>query len=205
MATLNRDLMQQARDCLKGKWNIAVGGTALIFVMSLLGAIPGVGFIIALLITGPLSVGYAIYFLAFSRKGDPKIPMMFEGFSRFGTALAAYLLVGIFVILWMLLLIVPGIIAALRYSQTFFILADNPSMRATEAINKSKAMMLGNKYKLFCLGCRFIGWILLGIVTVGIGYLWIYPYIMTSFAKFYEDIKTGSETVVTTESAQPNA
>ena len=58
-------------------------------------------------------------------------------------------------------------------------------------------MMRGNKWKFFCLGCRFIGWALLGIVTIGIGFFWIYPYIMISFAEFYEDLKAGDAEVAT--------
>jgi uncharacterized membrane protein len=197
MSILNRELMQKARECLKGKWSIAVGGTVLFFAASLLGAIPLAGIIITLAITGTLSLGYAIFSLSFVRKGGPKVPLLFEGFNRFGTAFISYLLLGVFILLWMLLLIVPGIIAAIRYSLTFFILADNPSMKAMEAINKSKSMMRGNKWKFFCLGCRFIGWALLGIVTIGIGFFWIYPYIMISFAEFYEDLKAGDAEVAT--------
>jgi uncharacterized membrane protein len=88
-----------------------------------------------------------------------------------------------------LLLIVPGIIAALSYSMTYFIIAENDSIGSLEAITKSKEMMRGNKWKLFCLCCRFLGWILLCILTIGIGFLWLYPYMMVSFAKFYDDIK----------------
>jgi uncharacterized membrane protein len=58
-----------------------------------------------------------------------------------------------------------------------------------EAIDQSKAMMKGNKWKLFCLGWRFFGWILLGILTCGIGLLWVLPYLQTSMARFYEDVR----------------
>jgi uncharacterized membrane protein len=94
----------------------------------------------------------------------------------------------LFVILWALLLIVPGIIAAISYSMTFYIMADNKEMSAQDAIRKSKVLMTGNKYRYFCLGCRFIGWFILGIVTLGIGFLWIMPYFMVSNARFYESL-----------------
>jgi uncharacterized membrane protein len=89
----------------------------------------------------------------------------------------------------MLLLIVPGIIAAISYSQTFYILADDPGMDAISAIDKSKKMMRGYKWKYFCLGLRFIGWALLCILTLGIGLFWLDTYMQTSFAKFYDDVK----------------
>jgi uncharacterized membrane protein len=89
----------------------------------------------------------------------------------------------------MLLLIIPGLIAAYSYSMTFYILADNKSMGALEAIKKSKEMMNGNKWKLFRLSFRFFWWMLLSIVTLGIGLLWLIPYMSVSFATFYDDIK----------------
>jgi uncharacterized membrane protein len=72
---------------------------------------------------------------------------------------------------------------------TFPLLVDNPHLSGLKAIKTSKTMMYGHKWKLFCLCCRFIGWFLLGIVTLGIGLLWVAPYFTASFAIFYEDIK----------------
>ena len=90
----------------------------------------------------------------------------------------------------MLLLIIPGIIAALSYAMTYYIIVDNESIGALEAIRQSKEMMRGNKWKLFCLGLRFFGWSLLCLLTLGIGYLWLIPYMAISFAKFYGDISS---------------
>lgn len=85
--------------------------------------------------------------------------------------------------------LLPVIRAALSYSQTFFILSDHPETTAREAIRQSKQIMVGYKWKLFCLGCRFIGWGLLAILTCGIGVLWLNPYIATANARFYDDIR----------------
>jgi uncharacterized membrane protein len=76
---------------------------------------------------------------------------------------------------------------------TFFILRDNPEIGAMEAIDASKQMMLGNKWKYFCLQCRFLGWALLCVPTLGIGCLWLWPYILASNAKFYEDLRAGQQ------------
>jgi len=95
----------------------------------------------------------------------------------------------LFILLWSLLLIIPGIIAALSYSMTFYILADDNSIGAMDAINKSKKMMYGYKWKYFCLGLRFLGWAILCILRLGIGFLWLSPYVHVSVTKFYEDIK----------------
>ena len=114
---------------------------------------------------------------------------MFEGFSSFGRALAAHILIVLFIILWALLFIVPGIIAAYSYSMTFYILADNPGVGAREAIGLSKEMMKGYKWKFVLLNFRFIGWSLLALLTCGIGFIWLVPYMTTAIAHFYEDIR----------------
>jgi uncharacterized membrane protein len=126
--------------------------------------------------------------LALSRGQEARLPQIFEGFQKFGVALGAYLLMMLFVFLWALLLIIPGIIAAYAYSQTFYIIAEEPGIGPLQAIRKSKEMMRGNKGKLFCLNLRFIGWALLCLLTLGIGFLLLAPYMMISFAKFYDDV-----------------
>ena len=194
--------MAQARESLKGKWGLAIG-TYIVFmlIMFAIQLIPIAGFIISFLITGAMSLGLAIFTLSLSRKQDAKLSQIFEGFQKFGVALGAYILMGILVILWMLLLIIPGIIAALAYSQTFYIIAENDSIGPLQAITKSKEMMKGNKWKYLCLGLRFIGWGLLCILTLGIGFLWLAPYIMVSLAQFYDDIAKEDSTVEGTDIA----
>ncbi len=187
--TENKVLMAQARDSLRGNWGLPIGTTVVYWIIAVApGFVPFIGQIISLLIAGPLMLGFCIFFLSFSRDQDPTLSQLFEGFSRFGTALCAYLLQVIFVFLWTLLLIIPGIIAALSYAMTYYIISDNESIGALDAITASKELMRGNKWKLFCLGLRFIGWSLLCLLTLGIGYLWLTPYMATSFAKFYDDI-----------------
>lgn len=190
MKTENRILMQNARESLKGKWGLSIG-TFLVYMVIIiaLNSIPKAGWLLWLLVTGPLVLGIIIFSLAISRGKEAKFEQLFEGFKRFGTALSAYLLVLVFTLLWTLLLIVPGIIAGLSYSMTFYILTDDPTVGAREAIRRSKKMMYGYKWKYFCLGLRFLGWALLCILTLGIGFLWLLPYIEISRAKFYDDIK----------------
>ncbi|MBK9730881.1 MAG: DUF975 family protein [Chitinophagaceae bacterium] len=95
----------------------------------------------------------------------------------------------LFIILWALLLIIPGIIAALAYSQTFYILADNKSIGAMEAIDASKKMMYGNKEQYFALILYFALLIILSVFTLGIALFWIFPYMSVTLAKFYNEVK----------------
>jgi len=190
MVTSNKDLMMQARKSLSGRWGLAVGTFFVyLLIVGSISFIPIAGSIFTLLIGGAFAFGVATFSLAIARNEDAKLEMIFYGFKYYGKTLGLYLLMVLFVLLWMLLLIVPGIIAAISYSLAFYIMNDDPNIGAMEAIDKSKKMMYGYKWKYFCLGLRFIGWFLLGILSLGIGFLWIMPYFSISFAKFYDDVK----------------
>lgn len=186
----NSELRRSARESLKGKW-----GTALLLcllygiIAGLPGAIPYVGPIITLLIAGPLMLGLIGCFMRLIRYEPFQFEGLFDGFKNFSSAFVLMILVTVFIFLWSLLLLIPGIIAAYRYSMSFYILNDNPQMSAKEALEESKRMMNGYKGKLFLLQLSFIGWALLCILTLGIGYLWLIPYIQTSTANFYQNLK----------------
>ena len=186
----NRELMTFARARLRGRWGVAAATFLVYLVLSfLLNAIPVIGWVGSFLIAGPLLVGLHIFCLAISRDLHHATGQLFEGFSPFANGLVAYILSTIFILLWSLLLIVPGIMAAFSYAMTFFILADNRELDGLEAIRRSKAMMYGHRWRLCCLVGRFTGWILLGMITCGIGFLWVGPYLMVSVAKFYDGLK----------------
>ncbi|MDA3882900.1 MAG: DUF975 family protein [Bacteroidales bacterium] len=191
MTTENKALMTQAREALQGKWGTAVIIT-LIYMLCVgaIQAIPGLGQIAALVLAGPLALGYMIFALLIARKQDADVNTLFSGFQNFGNAFVLYLLMMVFILLWTLLLIIPGIIAGFSYSMAYFILSENPDMKPMDAIDASKKMMYGYKMKLFFLYLRFLGWALLCILTFGIGFLWLAPYMQVSLALFYEDIKT---------------
>ncbi len=220
--TPNKELMAQARALLKGRWGLAIGFLVLLMLLGMgaslisstaggiLSSAAGRPFsalggplasnLVRLIINGPFQLSVVIFFLALGRSGRPDLNMLFAGFKNFGTALGAYLLVTLFTLLWMLLLIVPGIIAGYRYAMTFYIIADDPTIGPLDAIRKSKAMMYGHKARLFFLGLRFMGWALLCLLTCGIGFLWLGPYMGTTLVRFYDDLaqapQEGQETQV---------
>ena len=189
--TPNHELTARARANLDGFWWLAVGVTLVtqLIMQFVGGVIPFVGMIAIIIVAGPFNLGLAMFFLSVVRRQQPSFGMMFEGFRNFGTSLAASLLMSLFVLGWLLLLIIPGYIALISYSMTYFIIADNPDIGPLEAIRTSKAMMRGKKWKYFCLMCRFIVWGLLCLLTCGIGFLWLQPYMMASSAEFYDDLK----------------
>ena len=139
----------------------------------------------------PLTVASYWFFLSIARWNDPKISEVFAVYKEWELSLkliGTSLLVGIFTILWSLLLIIPGIIKGLSYSQVFFLLRDNPQLSALEAITESKIRMKGYKWKYFLMNLSFIGWAFIAIFTFGIGFLWLTPYISTANATFYNEL-----------------
>ena len=189
--TNNAQIMSDARESLTGKWPLAIG-TFLIFLLISIGAalIPFAGQVIGFLIAGPLAVGGAFFALNIVREQAAKTDDLFFGFNNnLGNSILAYLLVFVFVFIGFVLLIIPGIIVALAFSQTWFILAENPSMDSYDAIIKSKNMMNGYKWQYFKIGLRLFGLGLLCLLTLGIGFLWLLPYQYVVYAKFYEEVK----------------
>ena len=186
-----KDYRQAAWEKLRGKWGtMAIATLIYALIMGACGALSliYIGGIAALFLTGAFTLGLAIMVLAVARMQEVRAAQLFDGFKNYGSSLALFLLITIFTALWSLLLVIPGIIKAYSYSMSWYILADNPQMGANEARKQSMTYMNGNKWRLFCLHFSFIGWMLLGILTFGILYFWIIPYMQTAQAEFYRDI-----------------
>ncbi|PEL84708.1 DUF975 family protein [Bacillus wiedmannii] len=201
-------LKREALDALKGKWGLAVGATLLVGI--LIGAVEmlttGIfsifwGWeeasdsltvsIIVMLVIGPLTVGASYFVLNVIRGTNARIGHIFRWFndgSKFMKSFLTYLLMNVYLVLWTLLLIIPGIIKSFSYSMTYFILNDHPEYTANQAITESRRMMNGHKMDYFLLCLSFLGWFILSILTLGIGFLWLVPYFYTTSAAFYEEI-----------------
>lgn len=149
-----------------------------------------VQFILTIFLINPMDYGYNIAIVKFCKDEDKNVVnRMFDFFSNYGKILGITFLKTIYIFLWTLLLIVPGIIKACSYSMSYYILNDNPNISAEEAICESMKMTDGYKMKYFLLCLSFIPWILLGILTLGIGLLWVRPYMSASRFAFYENLK----------------
>jgi uncharacterized membrane protein len=182
---------------LSGKWGVAAIATLIYLVI--FGGIEGTvkyfemssfGTIIQILLF-PLAWGFTIMFLENIRheENGMDIGIMFDGFKDYIRILLTSLLMNIYIVLWSLLLVVPGIIKAYSYSMTYYILKDDPDLKYNSAIEKSMRMMEGHKMDLFLLDLSMIGWLFLSIITFGIGFLFLAPYNETAHAHFYEDLK----------------
>lgn len=151
-------------------------------------AILGIVILAAFILGGAVRLGYCRFLLNQHDGQEHRVDDLFSQFHRFGDGFVLNFLTGLYTALWSLLFVIPGIIAAYRYAMAPFILAEHPDMSASDAIRESCALMDGHKWELFCLGFSFIGWILLSVFTLGIGYLWLNPYMNASYAAFYREI-----------------
>ena len=148
----------------------------------------------SLLLTAPLSLGLTMVYLNVTYGEEPQVSTVFEPFKKcYGKAIALFLLFEIFIMLWTLLFVIPGIIMTFAYSQAFFILAENPDMSPMECLKESKRIMKGRKMDLFVLYLSFIPWMLLVCVTFFIAGIWVIPYMTLTFTNFYHRIKEGAD------------
>lgn len=138
-----------------------------------------------------VEVGYADFNLALVEQRDARIEMLFGHFSNFKTAFCTRFLKWLYILLWSLLFVIPGVIASYSYAMTAYILAEDPELSASEAIARSKELMRGNRWRLFCLQFSFIGWDILCSLTMGIGNLFLSPYRAAAEAAFYRDLTSG--------------
>jgi uncharacterized membrane protein len=186
------EIRARAREIMAPYWGV----TAVIYLvyLALYTGARSLFYVGVWLIIGPLSLGLADVFLRIE-KGEPvSVEVLLSGFNDFARSLVAGLLISLYVFLWSLLLIFPGIIAALGYSMTFFIMKENPALSATNAMRASQQMMMGHKARLFEMLFSFIGWILLGIISFGIAFLWVGPYMDAAMVLFYRDLQADNQT-----------
>lgn len=219
---LNSELRAQAREQLDGKWGTFVLMTFLMCVIQVLLQIPSyIGSLLEVLspenamaslsfsnisnilslLALPLGWGLTVSLLRNHREESVDLENLFDGFrgGRYTRVFCALFLVNLFTFLWTLLLIIPGIMKAFSYALTPYILLDEPELTAKQAIARSCEIMEGRRWKLFCLYLSFIGWGILCVLTFGIGFLWLVPYMNASFAAFYEDARAEYEASQTIE------
>ena len=224
---LARDFRQEALSVLPGRWGLAIGATLLYSILngglagvfspdfeltadstiSLEALLPYTSILMVMClislvfsaIGASVQLGYNILLLKYYEpEQKPGIGDLFCRFHIFWKAFGLRLVMGLFITLWTFLLIIPGIIASYSYAMAPYLMAENPDMGIMEAIRRSKEIMQGNKWRLFCLHFSFIGWAFLCLFTCGIGYLFLSPYQMLAEAAFYREI-TGKNVITYTQ------
>lgn len=202
------ELKDEAIAVLNGKWSSFVGLTFVYMLIAMVIAVPSnaaslmqgsfmnrmaviltcVGVVISFLMV-PMHFGYYLAHMNASRQDMPaEIGDLFACYPNILKIIGTYLLLGVICVVGFALLIVPGIIFALMYSMVPFILIDNPEMSILDAFKKSREMMYGHKLYYLLLNLSFLGWMLLAILSFGLGLLWLMPYMNMTEFKFYEHL-----------------
>lgn len=189
----NAELKSLAKEQIKG--NILMLIIIAVIISTINGVvrvIPVIGWVAVFFSCGVLSISLAAIYLNLAKGQKPNIEDLQLGMNQWKEGAMLYLLLVIYVTLWSLLFIIPGLIKYISYSQAFYILADNPGMSGQQALEESKKMMNGRKWEYFMLSLSFIGWELLSICTFGIAYIYVIPYSTATFTNYYNSIKGGN-------------
>lgn len=144
--------------------------------------------LVRLILGGVVQLGYSRFLLNQHDGAQYEVKDLFSQFERFSVGFLQMFLRELFVILWSLLFVIPGIVKSFSYAMTPFILTDHPELTAKEAIRRSQELMNGHKGELFVLGLTFFGWEILNAFTLGIGSLWLIPYKNAAYAAFYREL-----------------
>lgn len=197
----NQDYKNRALASLEGKWSPAVIVTFIYLliteviswvVTTIMGADEATTGIIEfawLLLCLPLGWGMTIYFLNLVRNADLSYGRLFDGYKDFVRVFLTGFLVVVAVLAGFIFFFVPGVILGLMFSQAEYILKDDKEIGPVDALSKSARMMQGHKAELFWLMLSFTGWLILSILTLGLGFLLLQPYFETTMAHYYEDLK----------------
>ena len=197
----NQDYKNRALASLEGNWGKTAIATLIFLILSM-----GVSWTVTTpmgnnlvmsystqgiltLLCLPLGWGFVVYFLNLIRNDNTDYERLFDGYKDFIRIFLAEFLVNLAMGIGMILLIIPGIIIGSGLVMTGFILKDDKEISAIDAMKKSWEMTDGHKGALVLLFLSFLGWIILSIFTLGIGMLFLYPYMQTALAHCYEDLK----------------
>lgn len=158
-------------------------------IAALVGAfvlVAGIGLVIKIFLVNPIKLGGVHFFTENIEAGPVPVGAIKAGFQNYGHNFVVLLLQDVYLTLWFLLLIVPGLIKAYSYRMVPYILAEHPEFSATEVITRSREMMNGHKWQAFKLDLSFLGWILLGALTLGlVNVFWTAPYMESAQAALY--------------------
>jgi len=215
----NQEYKNAALAALKGNWEQSVVAVFIIMLLSAFMNIASWGFerllvtvvmdaeawVLPVVVSASILIMLCYLFMlvmpvvtglinAFSRLYCTSDPNVLRNFSRLASIDISHSIGGMFMMtiviyLFTILLIVPGYIVSFSLFLTPYLLKDYPRLSVMETLRLSKKMMKGHKMRLFKLQLSFLGWLILCGLTLGIGLLWLIPYMMTTLAAFYQDVK----------------
>ncbi len=162
--------------------------TVLVTVIGIVAVLAVVFSFIYIIIGGAVSIGYSRFNLDLVDEKDVRVGTLFDYFDEWKKAFGARILQSVYIFLWSLLFVIPGIMASFSYVMVSYVMAEHPELSAREALKESRRIMKGNRWRFFCMMFSFIGWNILTVFTLGIAGLWVVPYEQAAIAAFYRDI-----------------
>ena len=183
-------LMRKARTLLEPHWILAIGVCLANAVMVAAPAeLDSYGQIVSLLLAGPLQLGLCFFFLNLVKGKETRFELLFEGFKPLLTVLLAYAFITALTVIGLILLIVPGIVVALGFSMTYYVIAEDPEISFQIALEQSWKLTDGYKMELLELNLRFIPWYLLGLLCFIVGVFVVVPWHNTTLVLYYQYLK----------------
>lgn len=148
-----------------------------------------ISLVVKIFLANPIEVGSARFFKKNLEQPGVGIGTIGEGFGGYGRTFVTLLLRDLFILLWTLLLVIPGIMKAYSYRLVPYIVKDEPNLPAGEVLKRSAQLMQGNRWKSFVLDLSFIGWYFFGAITFGLGLIfWTAPYVQSTNAALYLEL-----------------
>ena len=186
----NFDILSHSWDALRSKWLLAIGLTLLHGVISAVIGSVGMG-IGNVALGGALAFGYNRTMVQLYRGQTPAVETYFDGFRTYLPTLIAFLLTGVIVLMGFVLLIIPGIIAAIGLSQVFYVLQDQPERGAEFALKESWRLTWtnGNMWKVFGMMLLSLLVFLGGLLALGVGVFFATPLISVMTAGLYDELR----------------
>ena len=187
-------LMRKARTLLEPHWILAIGVCLANAVMVAAPAeLDSYVEIVSLLLAGPLQLGLCFFFLNLVKGKETRFELLVEGFKTLLTVLLAYAIITALTVIGLILLLVPGIVVALGFSMTYYIIAEDPEISFQTALEQSWKLTDGYKMELLELNLRFIPWYLLGLLCFIVGVFAVVPWHNTTLTLYYQYLKENAE------------
>ena len=183
-------LMRKARTLLEPHWILAIGVClANAVIVAAPAELNSYGEIVSLLLAGPLQLGLCFFFLNLVKGKETRFELLFEGFKPLATVLLAYAIITALTAIGLILLLVPGIVVALGFSMTYYIIAEDPEISFQTALEQSWKLTDGYKMELLELNLRFIPRYLLGLLCFIVGVFAVVPWHNTTLTLYYQYLK----------------
>ena len=174
---------QLGNSIFSNNWLMAV---VLVLITGVISSVTGP---VSILLVGIVQIATMAFFKEIVRQNKADLMTAVNGVTKdVGGTLVLGLLYTIFISLWSLLFVIPGIVKSYAYSMAFYLKDEHPEWGWKECLDESQRLTKGHKMELFVLDLSFIGWYIVGAIALGIGALWVAPYHIATRINYFEQL-----------------